>query len=128
LRAIVVDALRADGHAVTEASNGEQLLFALLFEEGIDDSNRRFDVVLSDVKMPKLSGLGVLAALRSAHLHCPVVLMTVLADESVESVGKALGAVGVLRKPFRVRDLRSALANAVLAGAQLNNPRRLTQA
>ncbi len=121
MRALVADTLRRDGHAVLETGDGEELLVAL--EEAIDDPSRRPDVVVSDVKMPRLSGLGVLAALRRARLYFPVVLMTVLADESIESVARSLGAVGVLRKPFDVDDLRTAVMNAVLAYAKWQKAR-----
>ena len=68
--------------------------------------------------MPRLSGLGVLDALRRAQLHFPVILMTVLADSSVYVVAKRLGAVGVLMKPFDVDDLRTAVLNARVAYAR----------
>jgi FixJ family two-component response regulator len=68
--------------------------------------------------MPRLSGLGVLDALRRARLHFPVVLMTVLTDDSIWIVARRLGAVGVLHKPFDVDDLRTAVVNAVQAYAR----------
>jgi CheY-like chemotaxis protein len=116
MRALVADTLRADGHVIAEASDGEELLLAL--EEGMIDPSRRPDVIISDVKMPRLSGLGVLAAIQRAHLGCPVVLMTVLADESIDAVAKSLGAVGILRKPFDPDDLRTAVVNATLCYAK----------
>jgi CheY-like chemotaxis protein len=124
MRALVVNALRGDGHDVVEACDGEELLLAL--EEGIDNPAKRPDVVVSDVKMPRLSGLGVLAALHRAQLQFPVVLMTVLADESIESVARSLGAVGILRKPFDVDDLRTAVLNAMLSYAKLRTGRPST--
>jgi FixJ family two-component response regulator len=72
--------------------------------------------------MPHLSGLGVLDALRRAHLHFPVILMTVLVDNSVHTVARRLGAVGVLHKPFDVDDLRTAVMNAVVAHAKVQAP------
>ncbi len=110
-RAFVVAALRADGHATLEAHDGQELLDLL---EQAQDGERRLrpDVLITDVKMPNLSGLGVLEALRSAHLSLPVVVMTVLADESINKVAMRLGAVGVLRKPFDTDDLLTALHNA----------------
>jgi CheY-like chemotaxis protein len=121
LRALAVNALRGDGHDVMEACDGEELLLAL--EEAMNDPIRRPDVVVADVKMPRLSGLGVLAALKRARWEFPVVLMTVLSDETIESVAKSLGALGVLRKPFDVDDLRTAVMNARLAYARLRTGR-----
>jgi CheY-like chemotaxis protein len=116
MRVLVAATLRADGYEVREACDGADLLDQL--EEGLDDARARPDVVVTDVMMPRLSGLGVLDALRRAQLHFPVILMTVLADESVHIVAERLGAVGVLRKPFDLDDLRTAVVNARLAYAR----------
>jgi ActR/RegA family two-component response regulator len=43
----------------------------------------------------------------------------VLADDSVHTVARRLGAVGVLHKPFDVDDLRTAVMNAVVAYARV---------
>ena len=45
--------------------------------------------------------------------------MTALADESVHTVARRLGALGVLHKPFDVDDLRTAVMNAVVAYARV---------
>jgi FixJ family two-component response regulator len=88
------------------------------------DPRARPDVVVTDVMMPKLSGLGVLDAIRRAQLHFPVILMTVLSDRSVFIVAKRLGAVGVLLKPFDVDDLRTAVLNARTAYARTHSQPR----
>jgi CheY-like chemotaxis protein len=113
MRELVATTLRADGYVVLEARDGADLLGQL--EAALDDPQARPDVVVTDIMMPRLSGLGVLDAIRRAQLHFPVILMTVLADESVYVVAKRLGAVGVLRKPFDIDDLRTAVVNACSA-------------
>ncbi len=110
MRGLVASVLRGDGYSVVEASDGTELLAKL--EEAIDDPAVRPDVVVADIMMPKLSGLGVLDALRRAQLHFPVLLMTVLDDASIHIVARRLGALGVLRKPFDMDDLRTAVVNA----------------
>ena len=72
----------------------------------------RPNVVVADVRMPRLSGLGVLAALQRAGWTVPVLLMTALVDESVQTVARRMGAIGVLRKPFETHDLLIAVAKA----------------
>ncbi|HEY8042186.1 MAG TPA: response regulator [Polyangiaceae bacterium] len=123
MRSLVADTLRSDGYAVLEARDGAELLGHL--EAALGDPRVRPDVVVTDVMMPRLSGLGVLNALRRAQLHFPVILMTVLADESVHTVAKRLGAIGVIRKPFDVDDLRTAVMNAVEAYAKLRSVTRV---
>ncbi|MGD0530567.1 MAG: response regulator [Polyangiaceae bacterium] len=110
-RALVVAALQADGHATLEAHDGQELL-ALLEQANDGEPSLRPDVLITDVKMPKLSGLGVLEALRGAHWRLPVVVMTVLSDDSIHTVAMRLGAIGVLRKPFDTDDMLTALRNA----------------
>src|SRR5580658_1654132 len=110
LRGLVVDTLRADGYSVVEARDGAELLDLLC--DTVGDGKTCPDVLVADVRMPKLSGLGVLEELKRAHVTLPVVMMTGFAPDSVETVAKRLGAIGVLKKPFDVDDLRTAVMNA----------------
>jgi CheY-like chemotaxis protein len=109
-RVAIVATLQAAGHSTREARDGRELLD--LLEPGREESSLRPDVVLADLKMPKLSGLGVLETLRSANWKLPVVVMTGLRDESFGRVALRLGAVQVLQKPFGTADLLTALRNA----------------
>jgi two-component system OmpR family response regulator len=113
MRALVSETLRADGHRVMEARDGEELIGQL--ERALEHPAERPDVVVTDVLMPRLSGLGVLDALRRAHWNVPVILMTVLRDSSVHILARRLGAVCVLEKPLGVEELRSAMLQASLA-------------
>ena len=108
--AFVIATLHADGCSTALAHDGDQLLD--LIRNALDDPRLHPDVVVVDVKMPGLSGLGVLAALRRMTSTLPVVLMTVMNDASVYTVAKRLGAVGVLHKPFDPDDLLIAVRNA----------------
>jgi two-component system response regulator AtoC len=116
MRAVVAEALRRDGHYVREAQDGVDLLERL--REALDDPSRRAVVVVTDVLMPNLSGLGVLAALRRSPWQVPVILMTGLNDESVVTVAERFGAVTVFRKPIEIDNLRTAVLNAQLAHAR----------
>ena len=110
MRALVTNALQADGCSTLEARDGEELLE--LLQLGLDRPTLRPDVLVTDVKMPRLSGLGVLEALNAAHWNLPVVMITVVSDESIYTVSRRLGAVGVLHKPFDPNDLLTAVRNA----------------
>ncbi|MGO9838122.1 MAG: response regulator [Polyangiaceae bacterium] len=124
VRALVVETLRADGHTVVEACDGAELVECL--RDALDNSAACPDVIVTDVRMPKLSGLGVLAELRRSHWNVPVVLITVLADDSVRTVARRLGAVGVLKKPLDVDNLRTAVLNAGVAFARSRETTRQT--
>ncbi len=116
MRELVVATLRDSGCSTIEARDGAQALDML--DHGLVESALCPDVLLADVMMPNLSGLGVLDALKRAQWSLPVVLMTGLRDESVNIVARRLGAVGVLRKPFEADDLLTAVYNAKAARAR----------
>lgn len=79
MRALMAASLKADGFEVVEAKDGGELLDRL--SEAMAEPSTQPDVVVTDVLMPRLSGLGVLDALHRARLRFPVVLVTVLTDD-----------------------------------------------
>jgi CheY-like chemotaxis protein len=114
MREAVAATLRGGGYQVTEACDGAELLDLLV--DSIDDPLRRPRVVVADVRMPNLSGLGVLTFLRRTTWSIPFLLMTALTDPSVRTLARRLGAIGVLRKPFAAELLLTAVLNAAPGG------------
>src|SRR5690349_17491222 len=60
----------------------------------------RYDVVLSDVKMPEMNGLRLLQEIEKIAPHVPVVLMTGHAHSIVTREALKVGAIAVLEKPL----------------------------
>jgi two-component system response regulator AtoC len=110
-RAALVATLQAGGHSTIEARDGQELLEMLERVQG-DPSGLQPDVLITDVKMPRLSGLGVLEALRGARWNLAVVVVTALSDLSIDTVATRLGAVRVLHKPFDSDDLLAVVRDA----------------
>lgn len=79
----------------------------------LKDDPDGFDVVLSDLRMPRLGGMDLLALLR-ADGKVPFVLMTAFADPMTVGMAEELGASAVLSKPFEL-DALSELLHGVLA-------------
>lgn len=96
-RQSIAELLSEEGYQVYEAADGQAAL-DLLEEVEID-------VVLSDLKMPGVDGLGVLRTVRERHPQTMVLLMTAYA--SVETVVEALrlGAQDYLLKPLLIDDV-----------------------
>jgi CheY-like chemotaxis protein len=112
MRAMIAAALRAEGHSVIEATNGIELLDAIaaaLISRRPEDG---FDVVLSDVRMPRINGIDVITRLREASWHVPVIVMTASGDTSFLDHLRKLG-IRLLEKPFDLDDLRDAITSAV---------------
>ena len=90
---------------VIEAAGGEEGL-------AIADSPAvPIDAVLTDLRMPGLSGLEVVDALTRRAPRLPILIMTGNAD-----AGSAVTAVKVLRKPFEPRDVIGAVIEALVQG------------
>jgi two-component system cell cycle sensor histidine kinase/response regulator CckA len=107
LLALVSSAVATLGFAVTSAVSGDELLQTIA-EIG------PFDLVITDVSMPWMSGLQVMHSVRTAGLQCPVIVMTALRDATTSGQVSALGVeVQLLHKPFSMRQLESAVNRAL---------------
>ena len=119
MRALIRIALERDGCEVTEARDGAELIDLLGLT--VECPSAQPDVIVTDVRMPNFSGLGVLRTLRQAHWDMPVILITVDPSAAVTSDAAQWGAAAVFHKPFDVEDLRTAVANA----SRLRTPKHL---
>jgi YesN/AraC family two-component response regulator len=72
------------------------------------------DVLLLDLKLPDMSGLRVLEAVRPLHLALPVVILTGHSSEPAAIAAANLAVSGYLLKPFSVADLKRAVSLALV--------------
>ncbi|MGZ3864904.1 MAG: response regulator [Bacteroidia bacterium] len=80
------------GHSVHSAHNAEEAINKIL--------NDKYDVVLSDIMMPGISGLSLVSILRSVHLcTTPIIVMSVLNDEPLLQAAYEAGANDFISKP-----------------------------
>ncbi len=101
--------LELDGHQVTTADGGAEAL-ELLRESAEPGEPGIYDIVLTDLGMPGMNGLQLLAAIRAAGYALPCLLVTGWGAELAGTDVEAAGAQAVLPKPFSVQQLRQALA------------------
>lgn len=82
--------------------------------EAIDVLQRQtppFDLVLLDLMMPEMSGLGVLEWLRrSEHQHLPAVILTAAGQDEQQHAAMESGATAFLTKPFSPKKLYALVA------------------
>jgi DNA-binding NtrC family response regulator len=100
------------GITTTTASNGQDAL--KLFE------TEEFEAVLSDIKMPKMSGIDLLRALRSAGHQLPFIILTGFGDKDTVVEALKLGAFDFIEKPCDDENLFAVLNAAIELGAELN--------
>jgi two-component system chemotaxis response regulator CheY len=97
MRMIIVRTLRQagfGGHEVLEVDNGREAL-ALVTTEQID-------LILSDWNMPGMTGMDLLATLRSRGDATPFCFVTSEGSDEVREQADAAGALGLIVKPFAV--------------------------
>jgi len=87
-------ALEDEGHEVVTVEDGQAALAAALAE--------RFDVILLDVMMPRLDGLGACRQLKADRRtrHIPIIFLTARSQQFEVQAGLHLGALGYIVKPF----------------------------
>ncbi len=115
-RELLVANLLADGHEVVAVANAVDLMDALAVSLHATGSGR-FDLVLSDVRMPGATGLQVFGGLTGLTQRPPVVFITAFGDEEVHRKARQMGALAVLDKPIDMDELRD-YVKGVLAKAQ----------
>jgi CheY-like chemotaxis protein len=97
--------LKPNGYRVITAMDGQRGLRRVL--------NDRPDLVIMDLKMPKMDGLEVLASLQERKVDTPVILTTFYGSEQVAEQALRLGAVDYIVKPYDVDDMLRAIAQAL---------------
>lgn len=107
VRELVAKHLRARGYEVAEASDAEQVLLRM------SRDREPFDVVLSDIHLPGLSGVELLRLLLTHSPLRPVIMITGDSDEGLARRALNYGASGYLLKPFQLFELEAAVQQAV---------------
>jgi two-component system response regulator HydG len=114
-RSLLDSFLRSQGFEIVLADSGERALEFL--------STGKFDMMISDVRMPGLSGLDTLRRVRQQFVSLPVLLVTAYADIREAVVAMRDGALNYLAKPI---DLDELLVNVRQAtGVALSAPLNL---
>ena len=103
MRNLLAWSLRKQGYDVTTCPDGVCLLRKLGI--GDDTSSQKFDLVISDIRMPGVTGMEVLEGKRIFDELPPIILITAFPDKNTIAEAKRLGAATVLAKPFDVDDL-----------------------
>lgn len=112
LRDLLTLVLENAGYQVCQCSNGEQLLARLREPQS-------FNLVISDIRMPGLNGLEVLARRRGEIQQVPFICMTAFGDAQTHREARQLGAVATLDKPFDLDEMIELVAHVCLRNERL---------
>ncbi len=94
IRRLVGFTLRQAGFTVTEACDGREAIERL--ESG------RFDIVITDLNMPRMDGVAFIMEARRhvVHRFVPILMLTTESQEEKRQQGRAAGATAWMVKPF----------------------------
>ena len=114
---LIVEVLEEEGFQAQPCADGDRAL-KLLKQEA-------FDLVLSDIKMPRMTGTDLLFHIRNLGLDTRVILMT--AYPAVETAVQAVrgSAVDYLSKPFTLKELRWRVRRALQMPGSTGRPRKI---
>lgn len=95
VRQMVSFTLKESGYDVVEAVDGKDALQKV--------GGKKVDMVITDLNMPNLDGIGLIKGLRAlpACKFVPIVMLTTESQDSKKQEGKAAGATGWIVKPFK---------------------------
>jgi len=99
VRQMVAFTLKQNGYEVIEAVDGQDALTKL--------AAKKVDMLLTDLNMPKLDGIGLIKGVRTSSLNkfIPIVMLTTESQDSKKAEGKSAGATGWIVKPFKPEQL-----------------------
>ena len=116
LRRAMHDELSRDRYDIVEVGSGLALFDELRRERSAATIPA---LVVSDIRMPGMSGLQVLKTVRDWGMTMPVVLITAFGDEETLLSARDLGPAVIFSKPFDIDDLRTAIMCILRSGPSL---------
>lgn len=107
IRDLIAAVLVENGHEVVTANDGVEGLAAC--------RNEQFDLILSDINMPNMTGISMVSKIRrlSGYEHTPIIMLTTENSDFMKSKAKNMGASGWLQKPFDPERLMKAVNKLV---------------
>ena len=117
LNRLVCSCLRGEGHDVTSAFDGEEALTHI--------GESKFDLLLTDIMMPKVDGFDLAERAKLVDKNMPIVFMTAKDDKPSQVLGYRLGIDDYIVKPFDV-DVLIMKIGAILRRAKIENEKIIT--
>jgi two-component system response regulator PilR (NtrC family) len=97
--------LKKEGYKVSLASNGEEVVKLV--------DNDLFDLVLLDIRMPKLDGISALKKIKAIAPETVVIMITAYASADTAIKAMKEGAYDYITKPFKVEEIKLIIKNAL---------------
>lgn len=100
MRASICELVKSLGVEVVEAASGGDLILLMTDEKPVD-------LLITDVRMPWMTGIQVSVAVRHAGMGMPIIVISAFGDDQLRSEVSQLGVAKFLSKPFNADELLS---------------------
>jgi two-component system response regulator PilR (NtrC family) len=109
--------LQKEGYRVETGNNADAAL------KKLQDSS--FDLVISDIRMPGMSGLEMLGKIKELHPDLPVIMITAFASPDDAVTAMKNGAFDYISKPFNVDEIKSVIESATSQKSRVQSREQL---
>jgi DNA-binding response OmpR family regulator len=105
MRSLLKDFFTEEGFEIDSVSNGSEA-FRILVRE-------LFDLVITDIRMPGLTGLDIIPGIKKLQPEAPIIVITAFGSEEVHRRAIERGATAYLEKPLRFHELRTMIREII---------------
>jgi len=99
MSALLRDVIEEEGYKTDSVNNGSEAFRKLVKES--------FDLIITDIRMPGLTGLDILPGMKKLHPEAPIIVITAFGSEEVQRKALERGANAYLEKPIHFKTLRT---------------------
>ena len=98
--------LKKEGYNVTAVSNGQEAMHKI--------NSETFDLIVTDMMMPFISGLEVITEVKASGNECPVIVLSSVGQEEMVVKALKLGASDYITKPFSPNEFSTRIEKILL--------------
>jgi DNA-binding response OmpR family regulator len=105
MRSLMALMLRKEGYRVAECPDGLSLLDSLSFFFLPGEEHENYDLIISDIRMPGVTGMEMLMGASELDNFPPIILITAFGDKETHMQAERLGAAALFDKPFDMDEM-----------------------
>ncbi len=105
MRALLEEFFLEEGFETESVNDGSEAFRKLVKES--------FDLVITDIRMPGLTGLDILPGIRKLQPEVPIIVITAFGSDEIRQRALERGATAYLEKPIQFKTLRSLVCEVV---------------
>jgi DNA-binding response OmpR family regulator len=105
---LIKEIIERKGNSAAVAIDGEQA-FQLY-------SSIKFDLIITDLKMPKIDGMNLVKMVREKNPNIPIIIITAYGSEKNRALAESLGVTKILSKPCSILEITQAIETSLSRG------------